>query len=337
MRRKRRRLALLLILVGLVVAFLLGPKPDYPDIDPKINPTELQIGDVESYLLEKDQQVDQLRPGNGSRLIWANDSLQAPTEYCMVFLHGFSACPAAGDPVVIDMAKRYGCNLYMPLLAGHGRDTKESFLTLTPAELINSAKEALALGKLLGRKTIVVGSSTGCTLGAYLAAHNPEYVHALLNYSPNIELADGKSALLLLPWGLQMAKMVIGDYRTIQEWSGGPQANYWTTTYRTEGVLALKYLVSETMTEETFEKIEQPVFSAYYYKDEENRDKTVSIPAIKDFHAGISTPAASKQLHALPEIGAHAMLNKFQPKDLTELRNRTWAFCEQVLGLTPVE
>lgn len=337
MRRKRIRLIVLLVLVALVVGFFMGPKPDYPPIDPKISATDLRLEDLTAYVAGKDKDVDLLKPGNESRLIWANDTLQQATEYCIVFLHGFSACPEAGNPVVVEMAKRYGCNLYMPLLEGHGRDTKESFIDLSPADLVNSTKEALAVGKLLGKKTIVVGSSTGSTLGIYLAAHNPEYVHAMLNYSPNIELADASSNLLLYPWGKQIVRMVIGDYRTIQEWSGGPQAGFWTTTYRVEGLLALKHLVAGTMTEETFSKIQQPSFTAYYYKDEEHMDKTISIPAAKEFHAQIATSDGQKEIHALPNIGAHAMLNRFQPKDLTALKQKTWAFFESVLGMSPVQ
>ena len=337
MRRKRRRIILLVALVALVAGFFLGPKPDYPPLDPVVKASGMGIGELDAYVAGKDKDVDQLRPDNESRLIWANDTLREATPYSIVFLHGFSACPEAGNPVVVEIAKRYGCNLYMPLLADHGRGTKESFIDLTPADLVNSAKEALAIGKLLGKKTIVVGSSTGSTLAIYLAAHNPEYVHAMLNYSPNVELADGSSEMLLWPWGKQIVRMVIGDYRTIQEWSGGPQAAYWTTTYRVEGLLALKHLVSGTMTAETFSKIKQPSFTAYYYKDDENCDKTISIPAAKDFHAQITTPDAQKQIHALPNVGAHAMLNRFQPKDLTALYQKTWSFCEDVLGLRPVE
>lgn len=336
-RRKKILSAFGIIILGLVVGFVLGPKPHYPSYTPTIQPIDLKINDLDTYVRDRDKGVDQLKPGNQSQLIWASDSLHAQTEFAMVFLHGFSASPEAGNPVVIKMARRYGCNLYMPLLAGHGRDTKESFAELSPADLIESGKEALAIGKILGRKTIVVGSSTGSTLALYLAAYNPDHVHALLNYSPNIDLADGSSALLAYPWGLQLARAILGRYRTIQEWSGGPQADYWTTTYRVEGLIALRVLLNETMTNETFGKVKQPIFTAYYYKDEENRDQTISIPAIKQFYEQIATPAEQQRLVALPDVGAHAMLNKFQPKDLDELYRQTWAFCEEVLGLQAVE
>ena len=42
-------------------------------------------------------------------------------------------------------------NLYMHLLEGHGKDDIESFATTTPAQLVNSALEAIAIGKKIGR------------------------------------------------------------------------------------------------------------------------------------------------------------------------------------------
>ena len=158
-RRRRRRLGFLIFIVLLVGTYLLGPTPDYPAIEPAIQPLAIPLDQVEQFVADQEAKVENLRPDNHARIVWANDTAHAITEYAVVYLHGFSASPMSGDPVVTNFAKRYGMNLYMPRLAGHGIDSKESFAELTPADLVESAKDALAIGKVIGKKTIFCSDS----------------------------------------------------------------------------------------------------------------------------------------------------------------------------------
>jgi pimeloyl-ACP methyl ester carboxylesterase len=331
----KRKHYFIIVLIGLTMTFLLGPKPHYPDYNGKISPVDIPIDQIESYITERESKVELLKPNNASFFQWANGSPQQ-TEYAVVFLHGFSASPAAGTPVATDFARRYGCNLYAPRIAGHGLNTEDSFSELSPADMVNSAKEALAIGKIIGKKTILIGSSTGCTLGAYLAAESPEYVNSMLFFSPNIELASKTSNMLVLPWGALMVRLFIGKYRTVKSLVGTPAEAYWTTKYRTEGLVALKYMLRETMTEATFKKINQPVYVGYYYKDEDHKDETVSIPAMKEFYAQLGTPAAMKRIEAIPEAGAHVMLSDIQCLDVDKVSSHACAFAEEILGMKPV-
>ena len=117
-RKRRRRVAALLIVLGIVATYLLGPRPSYPDIDPEVKALALPVDIVEEYVAQQEAKFDLLKPDNQSRIIWAGDSAQL-TEYSIVYLHGFSASPMSGDPVVTNLAKWYGCNLYMPRRAVH--------------------------------------------------------------------------------------------------------------------------------------------------------------------------------------------------------------------------
>ena len=123
-----------------------------------------------------------------------------------MYLHGFSASPMEGDPLHRELAERYGANLYLPLLSGHGLDNPESFKDLMPRDLIMSARRAITIGTALGKKVILMSCSTGSTVGTYVASYNPDLIHAHLMYSPNIDLKDKKSRLIVNPWGLQMAR-----------------------------------------------------------------------------------------------------------------------------------
>jgi pimeloyl-ACP methyl ester carboxylesterase len=312
-------------------AFLLGPRPGFPPLDAKLKSLQIPLEQLDSFVQQKDLGIENLRPGNGGSIVWA-DSLRK-TPYSMVYLHGWSASPVEGDPIHKELAKRYGCNLYLPRLAGHGIDSKESFAELTPNELLESAKEALAIGQLLGEKVILISCSTGGTLSIFLAAENPDAVHAQLLFSPNIDIYDPLSELLTVPWGRQIAEQVTGKYYSFSPPKEGYQ--YWTTTYRTSGLVCLKSLIERTMKPEVWKKIEQPLFLGYYYKNEEEQDKVVSVEEMLRFYGHVSTPEGKKVKVAFPDAGHHVVLSRINSQDLEGVRQATFAFAEKVLGLVP--
>ncbi len=316
-----------------ISAFLVGPRPGFPPLDGQLKALDMPLEQLDSFIHQKDLSLENLRPGNGGSIVWA-DSIRK-TPYSVVYLHGWSASPVEGDPIHKEFAKRYGCNLYLPLLAGHGLDSRESFAELTPNELLESAKEALAIGQLLGEKVILMSCSTGGTLSIYLAAENPEAVHAQLLFSPNIDIYDPLSELLTVPWGRQIAEQVNGRYYSFSPPKEGYQ--YWTTTYRTSGLVCLKSLIERTMKPAVWKKIEQPLFLGYYYKNEEEQDKVVSVNEMLRFYDHISTPEGKKVKIAFPNAGHHVLLSRINSQDLKTVRRETFAFAEGVLGMQPVE
>ena len=72
----------LLLIALLVVGYLLGPRPDYPDMDYSIAPTKLRIDELEQYLAQKESTIKNLKPDNQSRIAWP-DSTQTKTEYAI--------------------------------------------------------------------------------------------------------------------------------------------------------------------------------------------------------------------------------------------------------------
>ncbi len=177
--------------------------------------------------------------------------------------------------------------------------------------------------------------STGSTLALYLAANNPDAFHSLLMYSPNIDLHDTNSELMTMPWGKQLANLILGEHRKIKAFTGTPLEKYWTSTYSTQGLICLKYMIEHTMTKEILSKVEQPYFLGYYYKNEEAFDHVVSIDQMKWFHSISATPKDKKRLIAFPNVDSHVMISSLQSKDLESVRSQTWAFAEEVLGLVP--
>ena len=324
-----------LILVILVLAFLLGPRPDFRESNPLVEPLDLRLDELDDYIQAKEVKVKGLKPYNQSQIIWA-DSIRK-TPWVIVYLHGFSASPMEGDPIHLEFAERYACNLYLARLAGHGIDDDDSFINLQPEDLIISAKEAIAIGQQLGEKVILMSCSTGSTLSIYLTAENPEIIDAQIMFSPNVALYDPSAKLMTGPWGAQLVGQTIGTHREIPSFKGRETENYWTTTYHTNGLIALQALIDQSMEKEVFEKITSPYFIAYYYKNEKEQDQVISIDAIKQFDAATQTPKADKQVVALPNVDSHVIISRMQSKDLESVRQVVFNYADEVLKMEAVE
>ncbi|MFY0606583.1 MAG: alpha/beta hydrolase [Cyclobacteriaceae bacterium] len=325
----------LLSIIALVLVYFLGPTVRFPTVvSGKVSPWDISLDSLDTYVKTKDLNIPNIKPDNESRIIWA-DSIRK-TRFSIVYLHGFSASPMESNPTHINLARKLGCNLYIPLLSGHGILDKEAFANLTPNDLIESAKEALAIGQLLGEDVILMSCSTGGTLSIYLAAANAEMVDGLIMYSPNISLADPTAKFISGPWGKQIVNNVIGKYWIPKDPNDEYGWKYWSMEYRTEGLIALQALLDETMKPEIFDQVTQPYFAGYYYKDDEHQDKTISTAAIIHFNNQTSTPPDQKVLMAFPNAGEHVMANPYKGQDVEGLLNASLDFAQNVLKIITV-
>ncbi|MEO0473793.1 MAG: alpha/beta hydrolase, partial [Bacteroidota bacterium] len=170
-------------------------------------------------------------------------------------------------------------------------------------------------------------------MGIQLAAESPDLVDALMMYSPNIAIADPSAQLLTMPWGAEIGRAVIGERRTITEIKDKPAGQFTTEVYRLEGLIALQALLDQTMTDENFGQITQPYLIAYYYKNEEEQDPIVSVPAMLDFDAKTSTVKEMTRVVALPDVGNHVMTSSIYSKDLESVAKVSQEFAEAVLGM----
>ena len=329
------RITLVLIAV-LIVAYLSGPTFPKPLLSSKLPTVQIETANLEAYLKNREAGL-KIKPDNESKIIWANDSLKNKTPYCLLYLHGFSACWFEGNPVNIDFARRYGMNLYAPLLASHGIDTTEALIDMTPDRLYESAKEALVVAHLLGERVILMGTSTGGTLALKLASEFPELMDGLILLSPNIAINNPAAFLLSKPWGLQIARSVYkGNYRVTNTDFDSENCQYWNCKYRLEATVYLEQLVEATMTKETFAKVDKPVFLAYYYKDEKHQDPTVKIDAMLKMYDQLKTTPFEKQKQAFPNAGTHVIGCILFSGAWKEVETASFQFAEEKLGLKAV-
>ena len=318
----------------LVVVYLLGPKPSRPVFDPTLPLIEVENEQLDQWISNKESSL-KLRPNNEAKVIWFDTAFQ-PTDYAIVYLHGFTASHEEGYPVHISVAKTFGCNLYLSRLSMHGIDTSERLLGLTADSYWESAKEALAIGKRIGKKIILMGTSTGGSQALQLAATYPEDIAALVLLSPNIAINNPTAFLLNDPWGLQIAQMVVGGKYISAADTTELYATYWSTPYRVEAVTQLQEMLERTMHKQTFAQISQPLLLLYYYKDDARQDPVVRVDKMLDMFKQIATPADQKIAKALPETGDHVIGSYIKSGDVKGVLDASIQFLEEIVGLKRV-
>src|SRR5688572_4597276 len=203
--RSRKFFKMLLPFAVIAVVYFLGSAPDDAIFDLSQPNVPADADQLERYIAEKESR-HKLKPDNEARIVWF-DSTRQKTPFSIIYLHGFSASQKEGDPVHLRLAKEFGCNLFLPRLSDHGVDTTEALQLFTADRAWNSAKEALAIGRAIGHKVILLGTSTGASLALKLAAEYPDQVHALINMSPNIAINHPAAFILNDPWGLQISRL----------------------------------------------------------------------------------------------------------------------------------
>lgn len=321
------------IILVLLTAYYVGPKPAKPDFKvPEISVTSTLI-DLERQINESEKAVRGIKPDNQARIVWADTAKKEKSKIAFLYLHGFSASQAEGDPVHKNIATKYNANLFLARLATHGIDRGDSsMIDLTADDYVASAEKALAIAKQLGDEVIVIGTSAGGALTLFLASRHPE-IKAIILYSPCVKLYDGTAVILNKPWGLQIARKFTGGPVNKYEAESVEHANYWQLRYRIEALVALQNLVANTMKTETFSKIKCPVFLGYYYKNEAEQDNTVSVPAMLTMFEELGTPAGLKQKIAFPETGAHVISSYIRSKDWQSVERETDKFLAEIVGL----
>lgn len=326
---------LLYVLAVLVIVYLFGPEPEKLVFSTSIPPLPDEAATLEKLIAEKES-IHRLRPNNEARIVWANDSTKAKTEYAIVYLHGFSASQEEGNPTHRDIAKQFGANLYLSRLAEHGIDTVDQLVNYNGENLWETAKEAYAIGKKLGKKVILMGTSTGGSVALQLAATYPD-IAGLVLISPNIRINDPNAWLLNNHWGKQIAQVVIGSKYRYAGDSRPIYRQYWNYEYRIESLVNLQEYLETAMVPETFEKIKQPVLTMAYYKNDTAQDNVVKVSAMRDMYAELGTQADMKRWVEMTTTGDHVQGSPIKSKDVEGVKQQIATFLQEVMRLQQIQ
>ena len=258
---------ILLAIIALIVIFLISLPITRYRLDEKITPLKLptSVADLDSYLAQSESKFGDVVSGAEKKIIWAS-AKQEQTEYAIVYIHGYSASRQEVSPLADLVAKDLKANLFYTRLTGHARNP-EVFANSNANEWLNDAVEALEIGKKIGRKVILMGTSTGSSLICWLVNQDKyqKNVASIIFISPNFYPASKMTKLFLYPAGVGFAKMVYGKERSWEPRNEG-EARYWNHKYRWEAITPMIVLV-EYVQSIPYEKISVPALFLYTEKD----------------------------------------------------------------------
>ncbi len=197
---------------------------------------------IDAYFATTEARFPDLTPGIQKRVVWAGQPA-AKTPLAVVYLHGFSATSQEIRPVPDRVAKALNANLIYTRLTGHGQDGA-ALATATAGDWINDTAEALAAGRAVGDKVIVMATSTGGTLAALVAVDPAlsEDIKGIVFISPNFAIANPVARILTWPGVRWWGPIVAGASRSFEA-SNADHARFWTNSYPTVAVLPMAALV----------------------------------------------------------------------------------------------
>lgn len=248
---RRMGTGLLLLLFALGLGFALGPR-EPADTSVTFDPSIIGK-DPDAYLSRTEAEVAGIRDGLQKEIVWAFPNSRAKTKLAIVYIHGFSASKGEIRPVPDKVATALGANLYFTRLTGHGQNGAAMAVASVNA-WANDYAQALAIGKIIGEKVVIIATSTGAGLSTWAAADPvlSKDIAAMIFVSPNYGVQASGSFLLTMPWGRQLAEIIVGPEREFKP-ENELHAKFWTYKYPTAAVLpmaALTKLARDTRVED---------------------------------------------------------------------------------------
>ena len=227
--------ALVALIVAGAIAFFMGPRTP---VNTKIVFNGAAIGDdIDAYLARQEEKFDDIRSGLQKQIVWAK------TPLSIVYVHGFSASSGEVRPLPDIIAADLGANLYYTRLQGHGR-TGDAMGEATVQGWLNDIAEAIEIGRRIGEKVILIGTSTGGTLTTWVAA-KPRLaadVVGVVNISPNYGVQGFGASMLTMPWARQLVELIAGK-RYAFEPANELHRHNWTHEYPSSALLPMAELV----------------------------------------------------------------------------------------------
>jgi alpha-beta hydrolase superfamily lysophospholipase len=298
-RRTWRLRAILIAVALLAFAGLSGPLFPFTPQPSAIRDVVENVPDLDLYLARREAQHADVKPEQGKTIIWNDPVTRSKTPLSLVYIHGFSASRKDIAPVIETLAGTLGANAFLTRLAAHGRTTPAEFAAVTAQDWLDDAREALAVGRRIGHRVVLIGTSTGALLAAMAALEdNSSDIAALVLLSPNFGLRDWRAKFISGPLGRALARFVLGKEHSFHPDSIG-HAEFWTTHYPSQAVVALMDLLNHARSID-LGKLKMPVLVIYT-----DQDTVVDVAAIRDRFDEIQAP--TKLIFDLPEASRHEL------------------------------
>lgn len=282
-----------------------------------------ELPDLDRWIKTREAEQPGLKEDNDARIVWAHGAAPAVTPVSVVYLHGLTASPGECGDLPQRLAERFDANVFLARLPGHGLQAEDAMRGLTAEKLIATAEEALVIGRAIGERVVLLGSSVGATLNLTLAARHPDAIAAVVCWSPGVRPRDPGLLAQLAASG----DTVLQDPRPRSD----AQLRYWSASVHADAYRSLQQLFDQEMTPATFARVRAPLFMAYFFRDEDDQDPAASVEAMRSMFDQLGTPQAMKRSVAFAE-GTHVIASPYRSQVADQVFNESVAFLDRALA-----
>ncbi|UIJ73925.1 carboxylesterase [Aurantimonas sp. HBX-1] len=310
-----------LLALSLAAVWFAGPR-EPADLASSFDPAVIG-NDPDAYLARTEADVPNLRPNAQKEIVWAFPASKARTPLAIVYVHGFSAAKGETRPLADDVARALGANLFYTRLSGHGRDGA-AMEQATVNDWVNDLAEAVAIGRAIGNRVVIIATSTGAALAATAAAEGGfmQDVAGLVLISPNFGLLDRWSFVLDLPFAREILPLLGGDSYGFEPASPA-QAENWTTRYPI-GALAPMGALLRAARSADFQAVLTPLLVLY-----STRDAIVDPAATEAVVAEWAGPAEAVEVTGSGDPANHVLAGDIlSPQTTADVAARITAWIE---------
>lgn len=292
-----------------------------------MNPATVPEADaLDAWLATREAEPGDVRPDADARIVWAGDAGRR-TPVSIVYLHGFSASRMETAPLCDRLAARLGANLFYARLTGHGR-TPAAMGEARMQDWIDDADEALEVGRRIGERVVLIGTSTGGTLATLLAARPAPDLAAMVLIAPNFGPKDARAGLLTWPGARLWVPWVVGAQRVVPP-ENEAHGRFWTTTYPSTSLIPMMQLVRR-VARTPLDQVRTPVLALWSADDEvvDSRRTGPTLERMRNAHVEVevSTPVDDP---AVPNPSRHVIVGEaFAPRATDAAVARIGAFLE---------
>ena len=299
---------------------MVNPQTKFPQV-----PTP--PADIDAYLAGKESAFDDIRPGLERQVIWATPQNPARTSLALVYVHGFLASRGELEPLISTLARELEANIYFARLQGHAR-TPQALANVRNEAWFDDVREAYALGKQIGERVVMIGTSTGGALALWLAAQSEaQDLSGRIVVSPNFHPHPWATRILTWPWGQRIARVLLGESTRVAR-DNDLQRRYWYDSYPTDGLFPMMAVVQE-LGEVDLATITTPTLMLYSPRDKVV-DSDLALQRFQTLGSGLKRAEAFETRH----VNNHVLAgDAFAPENNARALEVMRAFVRQYVAV----
>ena len=221
--------------------------------------------DINIYLDNKEKEFNNIKEGVKKRIIWFKED-NKKTPISIIYIHGFSASSEEIRPLPDLIANKLKANIFYTRLKGHGRDANDMGQASIKSWL-NDLHEAIEVGSRIGKRILVISTSTGGTLSS-IAALDKGLSKNILGFvfiSPNFGINNKYASMLTWPLSKYWLGLFIGDTRNSTP-RNKLNSKFWTLNYPTTALIPMAKLV-KIIKQKNFQNVTIPALFYFSLND----------------------------------------------------------------------